>query len=112
MEWMKEILFELIFALLGVVLTGVATWLGTLAGKLWREKADEEWVRNFAGTCVQAVEQMYRDQKGEEKLCLAMEMCENFAKEKGILVSSDEIRVFLESALAELKDAFRKETEK
>lgn len=112
MEWMKEILFEMIFALLGVVLTGVATWLGTLAGKLWREKAADEWVQNFAGICVQAVEQMYRDRNGEEKLCLAIEMCENFAKAKGVSVSSDQIRVFLESALAELKDAFCKEAKK
>ncbi|MBR4288427.1 MAG: phage holin [Clostridia bacterium] len=112
MEWMKEILFDVIFALLGVVLTGVVTWLGTLAGKLWREKADDIWVRNLAGTCVQAVEQMYRDRNGEEKISLAMEMCENFAKARGISVSSEQIRVFLESALAELKDAFRKEAEK
>jgi len=109
---MKEIFFEMILALLGVVLTAVVTWLGTLAGKLWREKADDAWVQNFAGICVQAVEQMYRDRNGEEKLCLAMEMCSNFAKARGVSVSSEQIRVFLESALAEMKDAFRKEAGK
>lgn len=112
MEWMKEMLFEMVFALLGVVLTALVTWLGTVAGKLWKEKADEEWVQKFAGICVQATEQMYHDRSGEEKLGLAMEMCENFAKAKGIFVTSEQIRVLLESCLADLKDAFRKETEK
>lgn len=109
MEWLKEILGELVFACLGVVITAVATWLGTLAGKLWKEKAQSEEVQSIAKTCVRAVEQMYRDLDGEEKLGIAMEMCKDFAAGKGIKLSADEIRIFLESALAGLKGAFRDE---
>ncbi len=112
MEWIKEVLFELIFACLGVVITALATWLGTLFGKLWKEKNDVAWMQNLAKTCVQAVEQMYRDRNGEEKLQLAMEMCETFASQKGITLSAEQLRVFLEAALGGLKNAFREETEK
>ena len=109
MEGIREMLLELLLSFSGVVLTAVFTYLGTLFGSLWKEKFREDWLRDLAKTCVQATEQMYRDQNGEEKLKKATELCENLAAEKGISLSAERIRVILEAAVGNLKQAFQNE---
>lgn len=108
MEWMMEFLSEGILAVLGVALTFLASRLGSLLGKLWREKLKDENVRSVAATCVRAVEQMYKNKSGKEKLEKALIMGEKLLSRKGIRISAQELRVVLEAALSEAKGAFDK----
>lgn len=111
MEVLNKMLWELVIAAIGILLSYLFTRLGSLAGRLWQRKADDEAIQSIAKTCVQAVEQMYGGVKGEEKLEIALKMCESFAAEKGIPLEKGEMRIFIESALAGLKGAFLREAD-
>lgn len=108
MEWIYEMLTEIALSVLGIVLSAVAAKLGQVFGAIWKEKAKDENVLHVTAVCVSAVEMMYRELGGEEKLSLAMDYAEKMLKEKGITLSSDQIRLYLEAALAQWKGAFDK----
>ena len=106
MKWMMELLTDATLSTLGVVLTFLASKLGAYLGKVFREKWKDESARGVASTCVRAVEQMYRDLHGEEKLKKALAMGEEMLSRKGIRISGEEMRVLLEAALSEAKGTF------
>jgi hypothetical protein len=107
MEWMMQILSECLVSVLGVILTALAARLGKQMGKVWRERAQSEAVQSVAKSCVAAVEQMYRELGGEEKLERALHFCETLLTEKGISISAEGMRIALEAALCEWKGAFQ-----
>lgn len=106
MEWIMQIVSRCLISLIGVVLAAISARLGKQMGKIWREKAKSEAVQSVARSCVAAVEQMYHDFAGEEKLKRALFYCENLLQEKGIAISAEEMRIALEAALCEWKGAF------
>ena len=106
MEWIMQILSECLVSLIGVILTALAAYLGKLMGKIWRDRAQSEMVQSVAKTCVGAVEQMYWDLGGEEKLKKALSYCESLLTKKGIFISAEEMRIALEAAICEWKGAF------
>lgn len=108
MEWIMELLSEGILAVLGVALTVLASRIGSVLGKFWREKIKDESIRSVATTCVFAVEQMYGGKSGREKLEQALRMGEKMLLRKGIRISAQELRLVLEAALSEAKGAFEK----
>ncbi len=107
MEWLTEMVWKVIFAVLGVIVSGGMTALMRVLGNFWKEKATNETVRTIAKNCVLAVEMMYREAGGEKKLEEALLLAGNFAAKKGISLTADEMRVYLEAALAEWKGAFQ-----
>ncbi len=108
MEWIMDILSESILGILGVALTLLASRVGTVLGKFWREKMKDESIRSVATTCVFAVEQMYGGKSGREKLEKALILGEKLLAGKGIRISAQEMRVVLEAALSQAKGAFEK----
>ncbi len=107
MEWMKEIVFEALLSVVGVVLTAVIGRIVAVVGKGLKERFSEESIMSAAYTVVGAVEMMYREAGGEEKMQWALSLLEDRLKGKGIDLSREEMRLFLESAVAEWKRAFR-----
>lgn len=107
MEWMKELLFEALLSVIGVVLTAVIGRIVAIVGKGLKERFSEEGVMSAAYTVVGAVQMMYREAGGEEKMECALGLLEDRLKTKGIRLTREEMRLFLESALAEWKRAFR-----
>lgn len=55
-----------------------------------------------------AVEQMYKDLHGDEKLQKALEAASDMLLTKGITISDIELRLLIEAAVAEFNDAFNK----
>ena len=108
MEWMREILSEAIFAVLGVVITFLAGRLATILGKGLKEKFSQESLQSAAYLAVSAVEAMYEGLGGEKKMNEAMGILEKYLAEKKISLDREDMRVFLESALAEFKEAYRR----
>ena len=106
MEWIYEMLGEIVFAAVSVVLTAVAAKLGNVMGRFWKEQMVDETLQSVARTCVSAVEMMFREKKGEEKLSEAFKMATDMLSEKGMKVSEEKLRILLEAALAEYKGAF------
>ncbi|MBR3837475.1 MAG: hypothetical protein IKJ74_04935 [Clostridia bacterium] len=106
MEWIYELLTELVLAVSGVVLTALGAYLGKALGRLWKEKLQNETLAGVAKITVSAVQMMYRELDGAQKLSHALSMAEEMLNEKGIRLPKEKIRIRLEAALAELKGAF------
>ena len=75
MEWIMELLSQVVLTVLGIAMTYLASHLGSVLGKFWREKMKDENIRSVASTCIYAVEQMYGGKSGAEKLEKALENC-------------------------------------
>ena len=92
--------------ILGAILTALAGIIGMALKHLATQYINTETKRSVARTVVQGVEQIYKDLHGQEKLDNAMEAAAAMLKEYGITVTELELRMLLESALAELNRVF------
>lgn len=105
---MSEILSTIQPYLLEVIvaiLTGVATYIGTRIKKVYEEKVNTETKEKVVSTVVNAVEQLYKDLKGEEKLNKCIENATEMLNEKGITVTELELRMLIESTVNSFNQA-------
>lgn len=108
MEIITELLSDVLLAVIGAVLTFVASRAGACLARLFRDKWQDESLRAIAATCVRATEQMYREKSGSEKLDKALLMAQKMLEKKKIRISASEMRYLLEAALNEAKASFGK----
>lgn len=87
------------------ILTGVATYIGTRIKKVYEEKVNTETKEKVVSTVVNAVEQLYKDLKGEEKLNKCIENATEMLNEKGITVTELELRMLIESTVNSFNQA-------
>ena len=66
--------------------------------------------KQVAKTVVQAIEQIYKDIHGEEKLNKGIEYLSEMLNDRGITCSELELQVLLEGALAEFNNVFERES--
>lgn len=99
---------ELMYA----ALTFIAGYLGTAIKSCVQKWLNEKTKQDVAKTVVKAVEQIYKDLHGDEKLQKALENASEMLNEKGITVTELELRMLIEGALAEFNDAFNSTTVK
>jgi len=92
------------------ILTFIAGWLGTVIKKLATEWFNNKTKQDVAKTCVKAIEQIYKDLHGEDKLNKALEAASEMLMTKNITVTDIELRMLIEAAVAEFNDAFNKTT--
>lgn len=98
MEFLNAIQPYLLEIIAGI-LTAVATWIGTKIKKIYQEKVNTETKEKIVKTVVNAVEQIYKDLKGEEKLDKCIENIVEMFNEKGLIASELEIRMLIESVV-------------
>lgn len=91
--------------IIGVILTGIATFLGTRIKKLYEERVSTETAEKIVRTVVNAVEQLYKDFSGEEKLNSAMAYASEMLESKGIEITELELRMLIESTVNSFKQA-------
>ncbi len=108
MDFLKMFISEYGTAILYTILTGVFAYLGMQAKALFDKYFTDKTKRDVAKTVVQAVEQIYKDLHGEDKLDKALISASEMLDEKGITVSGLELRMLIEAALAEFNKAFKK----
>lgn len=108
MELIKQVLSEYGMQILGTILTGLATYLGIIAKKYADKLLDTKTKKDVAKTVVSAIEQCYKELSGPEKLQKALEAASEMLTEKGIKCTDVELRLLLESALAEFNKVFEK----
>ena len=94
--------------ILGTVLVALAGIFGMVAKNLAVKFLDTDAKRTLAKTVVQFTEQVYKNLHGEEKLGAALAVFSQLLEEKGIRASETEMRVLLESAVAEFNQVFAK----
>ena len=97
--------------LMYMALTAIAGYLGIVAKNLFTKYINDKTKESVAKNAVKFVEQVYKDLNGEDKLNKALEAATEMLAEKGITVSSLELRVLIEAAVAEFNEAFNKEVE-
>lgn len=94
--------------ILGAILTALAGYLGIVIKNLCQKYLNDKTKQDVAKTCVKAVEQIYKDLHGEEKFNKALECISDMLAEKGITVSEIEMKMLIESAVAEFNEVFSK----
>lgn len=108
MEIFKEFINTYGVTILYTVLTAIAGYLGIAVKRLYRKWVNTKVKQDIARDCVKFVEQVYKNMHGQEKLDQAVLAASEMLAEQGITVTELELRVLIESALAEFNKAFEK----
>ena len=85
-----------LIAIIMTVLTTIATFIGTKIKSIYETKVNDDTKRKVVKTVVNAVEQLYKNINGEEKLQKAKENIVAMLNEKGITISELEIEMLIE----------------
>lgn len=94
--------------ILYAIITTIAGYIGIAVKKIYQKYVDDKIKKDVAKTVVQAVEQIFKDLHGEDKLNVAMENASEMLELKGIIITELELRMLLEAAVSEFNDAFNK----
>ena len=111
---MAEITFADFISTYGVtilwaIITAVASVLGAFVKKKYTQYVNDKTKKDVVTTVVMAVQQLYYNLEGPEKLQKALESASEMLAEKGITVTDLELRMLIESAVGSFKDAFKEE---
>lgn len=102
---MLELLQPYLMEIIVTILTAIATYIGAKIKKIYEEKVNDETKRKVVATVVKAIEQLYKDLNGEEKLEKAQENIVEMLNEKGIMITELEMNMLIE----EVCNSFKKE---
>ena len=101
-EFINEYGTTIIYTLLTAFAGYIGLWIKSLYTKYINDKTKKDVVR----TCVQAVEQLYKNLHGEDKYNEVVASASEMLAIKGITISELEIKMLIEAAVAEFNDAF------
>lgn len=110
MELLKNFISENGVEILGAIITAIAGYIGVVLKNLYTKYINDKTKQSVVKTCVQAIEQLYKDLHGEEKLNKVIESATDMLAEKGISITNLELRMLIESAVGEFNDNFNKDT--
>lgn len=92
--------------ILSTIFTVLAGYIGIVVKKLFQKYVNDQTKKDVVATCVNAVEQLYKDIHGEDKLNKCIESVSSMLGEKGIKISDLEIRMLIESAVNAANNSF------
>ena len=102
----KEMFCNYVLPIIMAILTGIAGWIGVQIKQIYKTHVDTKTKRDVVRTCVMAVEQLYHDLGGPEKLAKAQTGATEMLNEKGIPITELELRVLIESVVCEFNYGF------
>ena len=105
----QEFLNEYGTMILYAIVTFIGGYIGIAIKSLYTKYVNDRTKEAVVKTVVKGVQQVYSDLKGEEKLAVALANASEMLAEKGIEITDLELRMLIEAAVAEFKDAFHKE---
>ena len=106
MKVVLEFLSQYGYILAYTALTAIAGVLGAQVKKLYDRMTADDTKRKVVETCVKAVEQLYQDLSGQEKLEKAKENILAILQSKDIAISEIEMDMLIEACVAEFNLAF------
>ena len=86
---------------------GIATYIGLKVKNIYLTKINSQTKKDVVKTCVQAIEQVYTDIHGDEKLDKCVAMVQDMLEEKGIETTELEIHALIESAVHQFNSALK-----
>ena len=115
MKVFKDFLSEYGATLIYAIISAILGYIGIVAKSLLKRLANDRTKKNIVATCVRAVEQIFTDLHGKDKLDKCIEYVVSILEQKGINASSDEIYMLIESAVKDMnmsmKDVFYSQPE-
>lgn len=98
--------------ILATILTAVLSAVGTWVGKIYKKKVNTQIKRDVVKTCCTAVEQLYKDFKGEDKFSIACKYIEQMLAEQKITITHLELEMLIEEVCHSFAHAVKEEVEK
>ncbi len=95
--------------ILYAIFTAVAAFFATKIKGIYTKIETDRTKKAVVETCVKAVEQIYKDLHGDEKLAKACENISEMLAEKGISITDLEMRLLIEACVSEFNYNFKKE---
>lgn len=105
---MKEFIATYGMEIISFIITTVVGWIAFAIKKIVDKYFKDNTKKAVAKTVVQAIEQIYKDVGGENKLNLGIEFMTELLNEKGIHATETEMRLLIESAVGEFNEIFKK----
>lgn len=103
-----EIFANYALPVIAAAVTALAGYIGTQLKALCQKYINDKTKEKVARTCVKAVEQLYHDLGGPEKLKKAQESIEAMLNEKGIPITELEMNLLIEAVVSEFNYGFAK----
>lgn len=107
MEFVERFISEYGTTILYTAITAILGYIGIVFKRIFQKYTTEKVKQDVAKTVVQAIEQIYRDLHGEEKLSKAMESMSEMLTEKEIHITEIEMRMLIEAAVSECNETFK-----
>lgn len=109
MEAFQEFLANYGFEILTTLITAFVGFLGVLIKNLVNKFLNDKTKQSIAKIVVSGIQQCYQELDGPAKLEKAIETMTTLLNEKGIKCTELEMRMLIEGAIGEFKDAFNKD---
>ena len=93
------------------LVAAAAAFLGNQLKRLYEKYVNDKTKQSVVRTCVKAVEQLYHDLGGPEKLEKAKASAVEMLNEKGIPITDLELSMLIESAVSEFNYGFSQTVE-
>ena len=110
MDFIREFIEAYGMTILHTVITAIAGYVGIAVKNIYNKYINDKTKKDIAKTCVRAVEQIYKDLHGEEKLEKCIDAALEMLCDKGINTTSIELRMLIESAVNEFNNSFNTNT--
>lgn len=104
---MLEIIQNNLIEILGTILLGVVSFLGSKLKAKYDEYVDTKIKKDIVNATVRYVEQVFNTLHGEEKLNKAKEKAIEWLDEKGIKTSETELEILIESVVNEFNNSIK-----
>ena len=101
MKFLTEFIDNYGFTIVYALLTAIAGFIATKIKAIYEAKCDDETKKRVVRSCVKAVEQLYNDLGGAEKLERAKTNIIQILEQKGIVISELELDMLIEEVVAE-----------
>lgn len=101
MKFLTEFIDNYGMTIVYALLTAIAGFIATKIKAIYEAKCDDETKKKVVRSCVKAVEQLYNDLGGAEKLERAKANIIQILELKGIVISELELDMLIEEVIAE-----------
>ena len=107
----NEMFITYVLPVIASLIAGLAGYIGVQIKRLYEKYVNDKVKQDVVRTCVKAVEQLYHDLGGPEKLKKAQEGVRQMLEEKGIAITELEMNLLIESIVSEFNYGFAKASE-
>ncbi len=108
MDILTEFISQYGTVILYTLITAIAGFCGAAVKRLYTKYVNDKTKKAVAKTIVMAVQQLYHDLSGPERLDIALASMSEMLAQKGISISELEMRLLIEAAVGEFKNVFNR----